>query len=99
TALAAPLMGMLIDRGNAGGGTLGFSWMFVSAAALAAGVGLLYAVTAARQPDRDPDHDLAETVAGRIVEAESDAGEMIAVPAAESVSKVPAASPPLRKGG
>jgi MFS family permease len=83
TALAAPPLGMLIDRGNVQGGTLGFSWMFVAAAAIAGGVGVFYAVTAARHPDRDPHHDLSETVAGRIVEVESDAGEIIAVPASE----------------
>jgi MFS family permease len=95
TALAAPLMGMLIDRGNAGGGTLGFSRMFVSAAAIAGGVAIFYALTAARHPDRDPHHDLAETFTGGIIEAESDAGEMIAVPAAETFPAGPTTSPPL----
>lgn len=82
TAVAAPLLGMLIDKGNAAGGTLGFSWMFTSAAGVAAAVAVLYALTAARHPDRDPHHDLAET-SGPLIEAESDAGEMISVPAAE----------------
>jgi MFS family permease len=95
TALAAPFLGMLIDRGNARGGTLGFSWMFVSAAAIAGGVGIFYAITAARHPDRDPHQDLAETVAGRIVEVESDAGELIAVPATEAYpTGTKPASPP-----
>jgi len=97
--LAAPLMGRLIDWGNAGGGTLGFSWMFVSAAAIAGGVGLLYAATAARHPDRDPHHDLARTVGEALVEVESDAGEIIAVPAAETISGSSESSPPLHKGG
>jgi MFS family permease len=96
TALAAPLMGMLIDRGNAGGGTLGFSWMFISAAAIAGIVGLLYAVTAARHPDRDPHHDLAETIREPVVEVESDAGEIIVVPAADVVSAGPTPSSPGR---
>jgi MFS family permease len=87
TALAAPLLGMLIDLGNARGGTLGFSWMFISAAAIAGAAGVFYAITAARIPDRDPQHALDETGAGQFIEAESDAGELIAVPATEAFPK------------
>src|SRR5262249_20430978 len=97
TALAAPLLGMLIDRGNARGDTLGFSWMFVAAWAIAGGVGILYAFSAAtraRPPARDATGDLGETVAGRIVEVESDAGEMIAVPASEPLPPGPQPAPP-----
>ena len=83
TAIAAPLLGMLIDRGNAEGGTVGFSWMFVAAGAVAWVVALFYALTAAQHPDNDPSHDLKELAAGETVEAESDAGDMIAVPAAD----------------
>jgi MFS family permease len=80
TALAAPLLGLLIDQGNAGGGTRGFSWMFLSASVFA-GTGLIfYSLTAARRPDHDPHH--VPTVGERpeMVEAESDAGDIIAVP-------------------
>lgn len=92
TALAAPLLGLLIDKGNAGGGTRGFSWMFISASAFAC-VGLVYyALTAARKPDHDPHHAPAAGEAPQIVEAESDVGDMIAVPAAEPFP--PNVSPP-----
>jgi MFS family permease len=83
TAISAPPLGMLIDRGNAAGGTIGFSWMFVTAGAIAGAVGLFYAVTAARRPDYDLSHEMARMAAGETVEAESDAGEIIAVPAAD----------------
>ena len=84
TALAAPLLGMLIDRGNRGGGTLGFAWMFISAAAIAGVVGIFYSITAARHPDHDPHHAPAEAAASEMIEVESDDGEMIAVPATEA---------------
>lgn len=93
TALAAPILGMLIDRGNAGGGTAGFSWMFMSAAGIAAAVGLFYAVTAARHPDYDLAHDLRQTSSPEMIEAESDAGDMIAVPAAETFPDQPRSPP------
>jgi MFS family permease len=86
TALAAPFMGMLIDRGNVGGGTRGFTWMFVSASVIAGVVTVYYAITAARHPDRDPQHPLADVATGEMIEAESDAGEIIAVPAVEPFS-------------
>jgi MFS family permease len=86
TALAAPILGMLIDRGNQGGGTAGFSWMFIAAAAIAGVVGVFYAVTAARHPDHDPHHAPAEMPASEMIEVESDEGDMIAVPAAEQFS-------------
>jgi MFS family permease len=83
TALAAPLLGLLIDKGNAGGGTQGFSWMFMAASAFAC-VGLVfYSLTAARRPDRDPHHVATAGEVPQIIEAESDAGDMIAVPAEE----------------
>jgi MFS family permease len=85
TAIAAPLLGMLIDFGNTGGGTLGFSWMFLAAAICAGVVGCLYAATAAKRPDHDL-HDRLAASAGRgTIEAESDDGDLIAVPAAEIV--------------
>lgn len=84
TALAAPLLGMLIDMGNAGGGTRGFSWMFMSAGSIAGAAAIFYAVTAARHPDRDPLHAAHEAASERVIEAESDAGDIIAVPATES---------------
>lgn len=84
TALAAPVLGMLIDIGNEGGGVRGFSWMFLSAAAIAGSVGLFYALTAARNPDRDP-HDALARGPQPVIEAESDAGDLIAVPAAETL--------------
>jgi len=86
TALAAPVLGMLIDLGNEGGGTRGFSWMFISAGGMAAAVGLFYALTAARFPDRDPHHALDAEYVPQVIEAESDAGDLIAVPAAEPAS-------------
>ncbi len=86
TALAAPLLGMLIDMGNVGGATLGFSWMFLSASAVSGLAAVFYALTAARHPDRDP-HQPPTRGTGTsspVIEAESDAGDMIAVPAVES---------------
>lgn len=84
TALAAPLLGYLIDQGNAGGGTRGFSWMFIAASIFAC-VGLIfYALTAARHPDRDPHLPQPPDAPPQFIEAESDAGDMIAVPAAEA---------------
>ena len=44
-------------------------------------------ITAARFPDRDPQHALDETGDGQFIEAESDAGELIAVPATEAFPK------------
>lgn len=94
TAVAAPLLGMLIDFGNAGGGTLGFSWMFLASATVAGVVGVLYAATAARLPDHDP-HDRVRAAARRTtVEAESDEGDLIAVPAAEIIIGDPPATGP-----
>jgi MFS family permease len=86
TALAAPLLGMLIDSGNADGGTRGFSWMFMAAGATAGIAGVFYAATAARHPDRDPLHAPDEGASGLVIEVESDAGDIIAVPASESFS-------------
>jgi MFS family permease len=83
TALAAPLLGMLIDVGNVDGGTRGFSWMFLSAAAVAGLAAVFYALTAARHPDLDPHHPPSEETGRPLIEAESDAGDMIAVPATE----------------
>ncbi|MBI3861873.1 MAG: MFS transporter [Planctomycetia bacterium] len=83
TALAAPLLGKLIDKGNAGGGTQGFSWMFIAASAFACTGLVYYALTAARRPDHDPHHVPSPGEGPQIVEAESDVGDMIAVPATE----------------
>ena len=81
TALAAPLLGWLIDKGNAGGGTRGFSWMFIAASAFAC-VGLAYyALTAARRPDHDPHLPAKPGTPPQMIE--SDVGDMIAVPAVE----------------
>jgi MFS family permease len=98
TALAAPFMGMLIDRGNIGGDTRGFTWMFVSASAIAGVVTIYYAITAARHPDRDPQHPLADAATREMIEAESDAGEIIAVPAAEPFPAGPTSAPPPLQG-
>jgi hypothetical protein len=77
------LLGMLIDRGNLAGGTLGFSWMFSAASGVAGAVGIFYYATAARHPDHDH-HVLSATAAAtEMVAAESDVGDMVAVPAAE----------------
>jgi MFS family permease len=86
TALTAPLLGRLIDAGNAGGSTRGFSWMFIAAGATAGIAALFYAATAARHPDRDPLHAPVDSP-DALIEAESDAGDIIAVPAAESFSE------------
>lgn len=82
TALAAPLLGLLIDQGNQVGGTQGFSWMFAAASGVAALVGIYYAITAARHPDRDHG-ERAGPGDTDTVEAESDTGDLIAVRAAE----------------
>jgi MFS family permease len=89
TALAAPLLGMLIDMGNVDGATRGFSWMFLSASAVAGLAAVFYALTAARHPDRDPHHPPVPGMAPSVIEAESDAGDMIAVPASESFPDEP----------
>jgi MFS family permease len=89
SALAAPLLGMLIDMGNDDGGTRGFSWMFMSASAVAGLAAVFYALTAARHPDRDPHHPPIPGTAPSVIEAESDAGDMIAVPATESFPDEP----------
>jgi MFS family permease len=81
TAVAAPLLGMLIDVGNADGGTEGFSWMFIAASALAGIVGLFYAATAARHPDHDPHDRRRAAHVPDTIEAESDQGDLITVPA------------------
>jgi len=83
TALAAPLLGMLIDMGNARGETLGFSWMFIAASAIAGAVGIFYALTAARHPDFDPQQSHAVVPAIAVV-ADSDVGDPVAVPSAEA---------------
>jgi MFS family permease len=93
TAIAAPILGMLIDLGNARGGTLGFSWMFISAAAIAGSAAVFYGVTAARFPDVDPQHEFDPAATGQFVEVESDVGEMIAVPAAEAFPNVSRGAP------
>ena len=95
TALTAPLLGMLIDMGNVDGATQGFSWMFVSASAVSGLAAIFYALTAARFPDRDP-HVPPVSGTGtsrRIIEAESDAGDMIAVPVVESFPDEPVGDP------
>jgi MFS family permease len=96
TALAAPILGMLIDMGNVGDAIRGFSWMFMSASAAAGVAGVFYALTAARIPDRDPHQQSARHQSDRgtakatpVIEAESDAGDMIAVPATESFPEQP----------
>lgn len=96
TALAAPLLGMLIDIGNQGGGnpgggdpgagTQGFSWMFITASSIAGVVGILYALTAARVPDHDLRDRSLERSAPATIEAESDLGELIAVSAANDTT-------------
>lgn len=90
-AVAAPLLGMLIDWGNslvppdpgdiATHATLGYSAMFVASSSVAGVAALVYGVTAARHPDHDPvlaPHFGSEATN---VEAETDAGDMIAVTA------------------
>jgi len=80
TAVAAPLLGMLLDAGNVGGATTGFSWMFVASSAVAGLVLLFYSATAARHPDHDPHDRAPATRPVPTVEAESDGGDLIAVP-------------------
>ncbi|MSR57015.1 MAG: MFS transporter [Planctomycetaceae bacterium] len=82
TAVAAPLLGLLIDRGNRDEGTQGFAWMFAAASAIAGIVWVYYAFTAARHPDRDHSERTA-TRAADTVEAETDTGDLITVPAAD----------------
>ncbi len=93
TALAAPILGMLIDIGTVDGATQGFSWMFMSAGGAAGLAAAFYAVTAARHPDRDPHHPPTEgwgaAAVPPMIEAESDAGDMIAVPAPETFPDEP----------
>lgn len=84
TAIAAPLLGMLLDVGNTAGGTTGFSWMFISAGAFAGVVGVLYAATAARQPDRDHSERRKFPAAAAIVDAESEIGDLVAIPVEEA---------------
>lgn len=86
-AIAAPLLGYLIDAGNVDQSTAGFSWMFVAASSVAGVVLLVYSVTSARHPDHDP-HDRAAP-AGPVptVEAESDGGDLVAVPVAEDANQ------------
>lgn len=89
TAVASPLLGMLIVRGNAEGGTVGFSWMFVAASVVAGSIGLFYAATSARHPDRDHEHPSSRTPASEVaetVEAESEIGDMVAVQAEEGAA-------------
>jgi MFS family permease len=80
TAVSAPLLGRLIDLGNLSGEGLGFSYMFLTAGAVAALTGIVYTLTAARQPDRDLFH--IEDRAAPIVDAGAieEAGELVAVP-------------------
>ncbi len=92
TGLAAPLLGLLIDKGNAGGGTRGFSWMFIAASAFACCGLIYYALTAARRPDHDPHLPATPGAPPQMIEAESDVGEMITVPAVEPFP--PRDSPP-----
>jgi MFS family permease len=92
TAVAAPLLGMLIDAGNSRGGTLGFSWMFIAASVFAGLVGGFYLLTAARHPDHDPHDRPTSAVSSPPIEVESDEGELIAVPAAEEPAEAPQAT-------
>ena len=54
TALTAPVLGFLIDIGNAQQPVRGFVWMFLTASAISLVTAVLYATTSARQPDIDP---------------------------------------------
>jgi MFS family permease len=54
TATAAPVMGWLIDAGNARQPVLGFAWMFIAAGAISLITGLFYLATSARHADVDP---------------------------------------------
>ncbi|MGQ0635058.1 MAG: MFS transporter [Planctomycetaceae bacterium] len=82
TAIAAPILGWLIDAGNFGSDVRGFRWMFLAASAVAGCAGLIYAATAARRPDRDA-YDRKAASGLTLVEAESDTGDLVSVPAAE----------------
>ncbi|MBS0264981.1 MAG: MFS transporter [Planctomycetes bacterium] len=95
TALAAPLLGLLIDLGNAGGGTRGFSWMFLAASGFAFSGLIFYILTAARHPDHDPHVSPAQSLPPDVVEAESDIGDMIAV-SADVPAQVPEKLNPAR---
>ena len=96
TALAAPLLGWFIDHGNSDGSLRGFTWMFVAASIFAALGGLFYSATAARLPDRDPHHPHPTDGNGELVEAESDVGDIVAVPAGEAFDPIPTTEPPVR---
>lgn len=79
TAISAPLLGRLIDWGNLRGERQGFSYMFIAAGAIAGITGTIYALTAARRPDRDLYH--LEDAASPAPEtgADEETGEFIAV--------------------
>jgi MFS family permease len=83
TAVAAPLLGSLIDVGNDEGPGIGFSWMFVAASAVAGIVGLMYSESAAHHPDHDLHHHPTPFAPAQTVEAESDVGDLIVVPVEE----------------
>lgn len=83
TVVAAPLLGLLIDVGNAGGGVRGFSWMFVATGAFAALTAAFYALTAAQHPDHDH-RERPLRGSTEAVEAESDMGDLVAVPPADA---------------
>lgn len=75
-AIAAPLLGMLIDWGNRAGANrttgivvgdaFGYTSMFVASATVAAVAGTFYLFTAARSPDIDPVHPSPVLSAGPV---------------------------------
>jgi MFS family permease len=88
-AIAAPLLGLLIDRGTLrqgmpdpsdgpGAGLLGYDLAFLVSAAVAVVSGVWYVLTAARHPDHDG-QPLATIGHGPVVEAETDQGDLVVV--------------------
>ena len=88
-AIAAPLLGLLIDRGTLrqgtpdpsdgpGAGLLGYDLAFLVSAAVAVVSGVWYVLTAARHPDHDG-QPLATVGHGPVVEAETDQGDLVVV--------------------
>ncbi len=85
-AVAAPVLGTVIDWGNKYGvdgnrATFGYSLMFVGSASVACLAACIYGLTAARHPDRDPVLTPLANLASSEIEAESDGGDMIVVTA------------------
>jgi len=82
TALAAPLLGWLIDRGNLHQPGMGFQWMFLAAGTFTLFTGVLYGLTTARHPDLDPSFAVLAELGGP-----ADEGGALAVIEAPELSR------------